>query len=115
MGAVADVRSFASAVKQRWIGVATVSGVALVIGIVEHIREKSVSWAVYVTLLALGLLFASFRAWGDERHRADERERELGIERAEDATLRTSLRDEQKRAGELERDLGIAESKLDSL
>lgn len=58
MKVVVKDRSFAAAVLRRWIGLASVGGFALVIGIVEHIRGKSLSWAVYTTVVMLGLLRA---------------------------------------------------------
>jgi hypothetical protein len=77
MALLSDIGYFIAAVFRQYVLLLTGSGIALAIGIGEHMTQKSLPWISYRAVLGFVFVLAFFRAWREQFRRVKELESAL--------------------------------------
>lgn len=82
------LKAYLSALWHHALGIVRGGSLVIVLALWERYTGKNVPWGVYVTVMALGVLTATFRAWEDQYRKAIEAEVRLRNEPLDLAGLR---------------------------
>ncbi len=91
---MADLNLFARAIFSHWLTLMSGGAIIVFVGIYERAASRNVSWSIYVALVCVLIVVASFLAWRDKHREFLARHREVDALKQELADEREPVKRE---------------------